>query len=60
MYVNDGLLIRAVRNLLSNTIRYAESTVTISCRGRTIRIANDGPGIAYEDYPHHFYQGRGD
>lgn len=31
MHVNDGLLIRAVRNLLSNTIRYAESTVTIYC-----------------------------
>ena len=62
---DDVQLRRAVTNILSNGVRYARSELCLSCRADkrhvTIRIQDDGDGIAEEDIPHifdRFYMGR--
>ena len=51
-------------NLLSNAIRYAASSVRLSCHrdadGVTVKVRDDGPGVSPEDMPHifeRFYRG---
>ena len=62
---DDTRLRRAVTNILSNGVRYARSQLHLTCRADkrhvTIRIQDDGDGIAEEDIPHifdRFYMGR--
>ena len=62
---DDTRLRRAVTNILSNGVRYARSELCLTCRADkrhvTIRIQDDGDGIAEEDIPHifdRFYMGR--
>ena len=62
---DDTRLRRAVTNILSNGVRYARSQLCLTCRADkrhvTIRIQDDGDGIAEEDIPHifdRFYMGR--
>ena len=62
---DDTWLRRAVTNILSNGVRYARSQLRLTCRADkrhvTIRIQDDGDGIAEEDIPHifdRFYMGR--
>ena len=62
---DDTRLRRAVTNILSNGLRYARSELRLTCRTDkrhvTIRIQDDGDGIAEEDIPHifdRFYMGR--
>ena len=62
---DDTRLRRAVTNILSNGVRYAHSQLRLTCRADkrhvTIRIQDDGDGIAEEDIPHifdRFYMGR--
>ena len=62
---DDTRLRRAVTNILSNGVRYARSQLRLTCRTDkrhvTIRIQDDGDGIAEEDIPHifdRFYMGR--
>lgn len=59
-------LSRAFTNLISNAIRYAAETITLSCHKSAaeimIEVRDDGPGIAEEDLPHvfnRFYKGKG-
>ena len=62
---DDTQLRRAVTNILSNGVRYVRSQLRLTCRTDkrhvTIRIQDDGDGIAEEDIPHifdRFYMGR--
>ena len=57
---------RLCGNLISNAIRYANARIRLTCRTApdavTVRVADDGPGIAPEDLPHvfeRFYKGAG-
>jgi len=49
---------RAVDNLISNAIRYADSTITLECYSAgaraTIRVLDDGPGFEEDKLPHVF------
>lgn len=60
------LISRAVDNLISNAIRYATTTITISCYQTEnqieITVADDGNGIKQEILPHvfeRFFKGEG-
>jgi two-component system, OmpR family, sensor histidine kinase CssS len=59
-------LSRAFSNLISNAIRYAGTTITLSCRTSgnevIIEVKDDGPGIDEKDLSfifNRFYKGRG-
>mgnify|MGYP000314580744 CR=1 FL=1 len=62
---DDTRLRRAVTNILSNGVRYARSELCLTCRtdkrNVTIRIQDNGDGIAEADLPHifdRFYMGK--
>ncbi|WP_310602743.1 HAMP domain-containing sensor histidine kinase [Anaerosporobacter sp.] len=61
---NEKHLYRAIINLISNALRYAKSSITLSCHrlteGIEIVVRDDGAGISAEDMPHifeRFYKG---
>lgn len=57
---------RLFGNLISNAVRYANKEIRLHCRTDgeqiSVRVADDGPGVAAEDLPHvfeRFYKGNG-
>ena len=60
LYVNcaSSYMGRALDNLISNAIRFAESVITVECRREggqvMIRVTDDGPGFEPELLPHVF------
>ncbi|CZF86648.1 ATP-binding protein [Grimontia marina] len=52
LLADKPLLKRAIENILTNAVRYAESTVKVICqqngRSAQIIVEDDGPGIPYE------------
>ncbi|WP_234117262.1 sensor histidine kinase [Clostridium hydrogenum] len=66
IYSDEEKLSRAITNIISNCIRYAESTVTIVSNLTLdnmldITIFDDGPGFDEKDIPHifdRFYKGK--
>src|SRR5438046_2023309 len=71
VFVDDGLIVRVLTNLLANAVKHTPSGGTVSvesARDRTlersiiIRVRDTGPGINADDAPHifdRFYQGAG-
>lgn len=66
VYGEEELLGKILENLLTNAIRYAKTTVTISVNSEekqvAISVSDDGDGIDEKDLPHLFercYKGRG-
>lgn len=65
-YGEEDLLGKVLENLLTNAIRYAKTTVTVSAKAEKnqidISVSDDGDGIDEKDLPHLFercYKGRG-
>lgn len=57
---------RLFGNLISNAVRYADKEIRLDCHSGdgtvTVRVKDDGPGVAEEDLPHvfeRFYKGKG-
>ena len=66
LHGSEEMLARALTNILSNAVRYAQTELAVSLsateEGAVITVADDGAGISEEDLPHifeRFYKGRG-
>lgn len=66
LFANYKSLRRALSNLVSNAMRYANKEIIISCKKHRqnvlLSVKNDGEPISPEDLPHlfeRFYKGRG-
>lgn len=66
VYGDEELICKVLENLLTNAIRYAKTSVTISVKDEKkllyISVADDGDGISEDDLPHLFercYKGKG-
>jgi len=64
--VSEKSMQRALCNVISNAIRYAETKIVLSCRKEgdkaVISVWDDGHGISASDLPHifeRFYKGKG-
>lgn len=59
---DEALLMRVMSNIISNSLRYANTYICLERQGKTIVITNDGPKIPEQDLPHifeRFYKGTG-
>lgn len=66
VYGDEELICKVLENLLTNAIRYAKTSVTISVTAEKkllcISVTDDGDGISEKDLPHLFercYKGKG-
>jgi CheY-like chemotaxis protein len=71
VFVDDGLIVRVLTNLLANAVKHTPAGGSVRVEARKadegtdfvlVRVSDTGPGIASEDAPHvfdRFYQGGG-
>ncbi|HEY6959431.1 MAG TPA: response regulator [Candidatus Limnocylindria bacterium] len=69
LFVDDGLIVRVLTNLLANAVKHTSSGGSVRVEGAAgsggsviVRITDTGPGITTEDAPNvfdRFYQGAG-
>jgi signal transduction histidine kinase len=71
VFVDDGLIVRVLTNLLANAVKHTPTGGTVTMSTDSVRVAGDfvrvritdtGAGIPAEDAPHvfdRFYQGQG-
>jgi signal transduction histidine kinase len=71
VFVDDGLIVRVLTNLLANAVKHTPAGGAVRVEARKadegtdfvlVRVSDTGPGIASEDAPHvfdRFYQGGG-
>jgi signal transduction histidine kinase len=44
------MLVQAIANLIQNAMRYGGDRITLSAKGHSISVIDDGPGVAAEHY----------
>lgn len=50
VFADRQMLVQAIANLIQNAVRYGGDQINLSAQGRAISVADNGPGVAPENY----------